>query len=74
MTKLILKTQSQRVFHEYDSLSEAISAGKMLNFTTAMTLGVSDHQTWLEMLVTDEMPRFYIESETGLIVCMPEFN
>ena len=73
MTKLILKTKGQRVFHEYDSIEEAISAGKMLNFTTAMTLGVSDHQTWLEMLRNDEIPRFYIEGKTGM-ECVPQFN
>ena len=72
MTKLILKTQSQRPFHEYDTIDEAVSAGKMLNFTIAMSLNVANRISWIEMCINDEIPRFYIEGQTGM-ECVPEF-
>jgi hypothetical protein len=73
MTNLMLKTKGQRVFHPYETKQEAIEAGKMLNFSTCLSLGVTDRQTWLELLRNDEIPRFYVETEEGLIVCEPEF-
>jgi hypothetical protein len=69
----MIKTKGAKVFHPYDSIEEAISAGKMLNFTTALSLNVSDHTTWIQMLRNDEIPRFYIEGKTGM-ECVPEFN
>jgi len=73
MTKLLLKTTGKRAFHEYDSLEDAVSAGKILNLKICMSIGVTDCQTWIDMCFNDEMPRFYIETEKGFIACNPEF-